>query len=108
MNFNIDVILILSRLEFGRWEYQSADDIDGSGHNGQLAFYEGGGFTQNLRRKKSESMAVIQDLKQNLWIDRATRVVFADFTVYNANINLFCVVRYVASCRHPLRTPLYN
>jgi len=32
--------------------------------------------------------------KDNLWIDRGTRAVFVDFTVYNANINLFCVVRY--------------
>ena len=28
-----------------------------------------------------------------MWIDRSTRVVMVDFTVYNANVNLFCVVK---------------
>lgn len=32
-------------------------------------------------------------LQQNLWLDRGTRVVFIDFTVYNANINLFCIIK---------------
>lgn len=76
-----------------RWNYQNSDDIDGSGHNGALGRYNGGGFTQNLATKKSGSLAIIEDLKSKLWIDRGTRAVFADFTVYNANINLFCVVR---------------
>jgi hypothetical protein len=43
-----------------------------------------------------------------LWIDRGTRLVIADFTVYNANINLFCIVKYVFffSCLHgPLQVP---
>lgn len=33
------------------------------------------------------------NLKENLWITRATRAVFLDFTVYNANLNLFCIVK---------------
>ena len=32
------------------------------------------------------------ELMENLWIQRGTRAVFLDFTVYNANLNLFCVV----------------
>jgi len=40
---------------------------------------------------------MVQHLKDHLWIDRGTRAVFIDFTVYNANINLFCVVRYAPS-----------
>jgi hypothetical protein len=35
----------------------------------------------------------LNDLNANLWLDRGTRVVFLDFTVYNANINLFCQIR---------------
>lgn len=31
--------------------------------------------------------------QQNLWLDRGTRAVFMDFTVYNANINLFCIIK---------------
>ncbi len=32
-------------------------------------------------------------LKNNSWLDRGTRVVFLDFTVYNGNINLFCQIK---------------
>lgn len=39
-------------------------------------------------------MKIIQDLKQNLWVKRSTRVIFLDFTVYNSNLNMFCVVKY--------------
>lgn len=35
----------------------------------------------------------LSDLNSNLWLDRGTRVVFLDFTVYNANINLFCHIK---------------
>lgn len=34
-------------------------------------------------------------LFEKLWVDRGTRAVFVDFSVYNANINLFCVIRQV-------------
>ena len=37
----------------------------------------------------------IAELKKNLWVGRATRAVFIDFTVYNANVNLFCVITLV-------------
>ena len=50
---------------------------------------------QNLGTVKSNSLDIIKELKENLWLDRGTRAVFIDFTVYNANINLFCVIRYV-------------
>ena len=32
-------------------------------------------------------------MREHLWIDRSTRVVMVDFTTYNANANLFCVVK---------------
>jgi len=92
---------ILSPLSTFRWTFSTSEELDGSKHPGILATYNGGGFVRNngggfvrnLGKKKSESLAIIEDLKSKLWIDRATRAVFVDFTVYNANINLFCVVR---------------
>ncbi len=53
----------------------------------------GGGYVQNLASRNNETMDILADLKSNLWLDRGTRAVFVDFTVYNANINLFCVIR---------------
>ena len=55
--------------------------------------YGGGGYVRNLGLTQQDTTDIINYLKDNLWIDRATRAVFIDFTVYNANINLFCQVR---------------
>ena len=75
------------------WTFMSSKELDGASYDGEISEYGGGGFTQVLPLEGSEAMDVIQYLKDNMWIDRGTRAVFLDFTVYNANINLFCVVR---------------
>jgi polycystin 2 len=65
-----------------------------------MTTYGGGGYVQNLGKEKAPSRAIIKELKDNLWLSRGTRAVFVDFTVYNANINLFCVIRYVEGIRN--------
>ena len=57
--------------------------------------YSGGGAIQNLNSRKNETKALLHELKESLWIDRATRVVFVDFSVYNANLNLFCIIKLI-------------
>lgn len=78
-----------------RWTYHTEEELDGSGHKGKIATYSGAGYYSDLSNNSADSLSTIQDLKQNLWIDRGTRVVFIDFSVYNANINLFCIIRLV-------------
>jgi len=60
---------------------------------GLIAYYGGGGYVQNLAKTKAASKEIMRELRTYGWIDRGTRVVFIDFTVYNANVNLFCVIR---------------
>ena len=55
--------------------------------------YTGGGQVQNLHYQRNVSEAIIAELKKNKWIDRGTRFVSVDFTVYNANLNLFAVIK---------------
>lgn len=38
------------------------------------------------------SHRILQYLFDNTWLDTLTRAVFVEFTVYNANVNLFCIV----------------
>ena len=75
------------------WTYQSSKELDGSSYTAQVSSYGGGGFVQDLDVDMATSQPLVTVLHDNLWIDRATRVVFMDFTVYNANINLFCVIK---------------
>ena len=50
---------------------------------------------QVLSSLKNETAAILQELKELIWIDRATRFLSIDFTVYNANLNLFSIAKYV-------------
>ncbi|GAA6111132.1 polycystic kidney disease 2-like 1 protein [Tachysurus ichikawai] len=77
------------------WTYHTEAQMKGSSHWGLLATYSGAGYYQDLSLNKYESAALMAELKENLWLDHGTRAVFIDFTTYNANINLFCVIRLV-------------
>ncbi|XP_005407751.1 PREDICTED: polycystic kidney disease 2-like 1 protein isoform X4 [Chinchilla lanigera] len=77
------------------WTYHSQDELGGSSHWGRLTSYSGGGYYLDLPGSQQASAEALQDLQKGLWLDRGTRVVFIDFSVYNANINLFCVLRLV-------------
>lgn len=76
-----------------RWVHTAESDMNGSGYVGQISKYRGGGYYQDLSRTKEESATQLQFLKDQLWLDRGTRAVFLDFSVYNGNINLFCIAR---------------
>ncbi|XP_060896923.1 polycystin-2-like protein 1 [Labrus mixtus] len=75
------------------WTYHTEKEIKGSSHWGLLTTYSGAGYYQDLGRTKEESTIVLRELEDNLWLDRGTRAVFVDFSTYNANINMFCVIR---------------
>eukprot|EP01135_Chromosphaera_perkinsii_P004899 Nk52_evm4s304 gene=Nk52_evmTU4s304 len=77
------------------WVYNEASEVDKRNYWGQLATYEGGGFYQDLTLNQTNTTTIVQSLKAQNWLARASRVLFIDFTVYNANVNLFCVIRLV-------------
>ncbi|XP_042682583.1 polycystic kidney disease 2-like 2 protein [Centrocercus urophasianus] len=76
------------------WKYVSASSFS-PWYWGSVGFYRSGGFIFTLPRSKQESMEKLAFLRKNGWITRGTRAVFIDFSTFNANINLFCVVRLV-------------
>lgn len=75
------------------WKYQSSSALKGTEYSGVITSYSGAGSIQDLHSLKNESAAIIKELKEGLWISRGTRLVTIDFTVYNANINLFCIIK---------------
>ncbi|XP_013783094.1 polycystin-2-like [Limulus polyphemus] len=77
------------------WNYNSAEKLGGSNYWGMLAWYGKGGFYVDLGVNRSKTEEILTELKLYRWIDQASRAVFLDFTVYNANVNLFCVIRLV-------------
>ncbi|NXS62310.1 PK2L2 protein, partial [Brachypteracias leptosomus] len=87
------------RSDFGlknesEWKYTSASSLS-PWYWGSIGFYSSGGYVFTLPKSKQESMEKLMFLRQNSWLTRGTRVVFIDFSTYNANVNLFCVIRLV-------------
>ena len=81
--------LINSLLTPDAWRYQSTSTLKGIPAAGDLALYGGGGYVAELSINKRVSEDVITELKNNRWIDRNTRAVFLEFTVFNSNVNMF-------------------
>ncbi|KAF6082518.1 polycystin 2 like 2, transient receptor potential cation channel [Phyllostomus discolor] len=77
------------------WKY-SAPSTNSTWHRGFVGVYHNGGYLFTLSKSKSETETKLTKLQQNSWITRGTRVVFIDFSLYNANVNLFCIIRLVA------------
>ena len=67
--------------------------LEAAWFSGQIGSYSGAGYAQNFHYLKNETQAIIAELKQGLWVTQGTRFISVDFTVYNANINLFCVAK---------------
>ncbi|XP_066248663.1 polycystin-2-like protein 1 [Euwallacea similis] len=40
-------------------------------------------------------MNILDTLRDNLWITRGTRAAFIDFSVYNVNMNLYCICKLI-------------
>ncbi|XP_055000078.1 polycystic kidney disease 2-like 2 protein isoform X2 [Sorex araneus] len=93
-SYNEDVTEFGLKLE-PEWKY-SAPSSDSPWHWGFVGVYRNGGFIFTLSKSKSETRNKFGHLRTNSWITRGTRVIFIDFSLYNANINLFCIIRLVA------------
>ncbi|XP_036400112.1 polycystic kidney disease protein 1-like 2 [Megalops cyprinoides] len=74
------------------WQYQSQARLRAHPIWGSLVLYRGGGFVADLGPDLQNGSSVLQYLFDNTWLDMYTRAVFVEFTVYNANVNLFCIV----------------
>ncbi|XP_031471197.1 polycystic kidney disease protein 1-like 2 [Phasianus colchicus] len=74
------------------WLYQNQTKLRGQPVWGKLAIYGGGGYVIHLGTDPQNASRILQYLFNNVWLDTFTRAVFVEFTVYNANVNLFCIV----------------
>uniref|UniRef100_M3YDV1 Polycystin-1-like protein 2 n=1 Tax=Mustela putorius furo TaxID=9669 RepID=M3YDV1_MUSPF len=74
------------------WQYQSQSQRRGYPIWGKLTMYRGGGYVVPLGTDRKSASRILQYLFDNTWLDRLTRAVFVEFTVYNANVNLFCII----------------
>ncbi|GCB66710.1 hypothetical protein scyTo_0007925 [Scyliorhinus torazame] len=74
------------------WHYQNESQLNGYPIWGKLAVYRGGGFVAEIGTERKAAARMIKYLRDSSWVDMYTRAIFVEFTIYNANVNLFCVV----------------
>lgn len=98
------------------WKYQSQGKLRAYPIWGSMILYRGGGFVVDLGPDLENSSRLfpailwvllpsctiynqpcsptrsLQYLYENRWLDAHTQAIFVEFTVYNANVNLFCIV----------------
>ncbi|XP_034046435.1 polycystic kidney disease protein 1-like 2 [Thalassophryne amazonica] len=74
------------------WMYQSQAKLKSYPIWGSVVLYRGGGFVVDLGPDLQNSSRALQYLYDNTWLDMYTQALFVEFTVYNANVNLFCIV----------------
>ncbi|KAA0190384.1 Polycystic kidney disease 2 1 (Predicted) [Fasciolopsis buskii] len=77
------------------WRFQTASETGATSYSAPINTYDGSGFIQDLSRDPVTSIAILDELFRGLWIDQGTRVLFVDFTIYNANINMFVIVKLI-------------
>lgn len=92
-SINVSLIFFVT-YSICRWCYSPSSKTGSFSYTGKLATYDGGGFYVDFPSTYEEAKELIESLKKNGWITRGTRCVFVDFTVYNANLNLFSFVKY--------------
>ena len=69
--------------------------FQGLPYSGIQATYGGGGYVADLGTSAYRANKQLNLLRNASWVDRYTRAVFLEFTLYNPNINLFAYVNYL-------------
>ncbi len=67
--------------------------MNGVSYTGLVSTYSGAGYIQDLTSVRNETEATLSELKEGIWVTRGTRFISIDFTVYNANLNFFCIIK---------------
>ena len=76
------------------WRYQSSVDMGNLPWSTPQAAYGGGGYVADLRYDLQTARGVMEDLSGNNWIDRRTRALIVEFSVFNSNMNILVIANY--------------
>ncbi|MBN3308044.1 PKD1 protein, partial [Amia calva] len=64
-------------------------------YSGKLSVYNSGGYVQELTRSMEECRVVLLRLQKHNWLDRMSRALFVEFSLYNTNTDLLAVVTFL-------------
>ena len=77
------------------WIYQTSTESESYPLWGRMDVYGGGGYISILGSTSDTAHAALSHLEQNQWIDRGTRALIAELTLFNPSTNLFSVINLI-------------
>jgi len=83
------------KLTSSAWLYNTSAEVWGLPITAEKGTYDGGGYFMKLDVNSHVSKEIFIELIENEWFDAQTRAVILEFTVYNANANLFAYAVFV-------------
>ncbi|XP_066291033.1 polycystin-1-like protein 2 [Branchiostoma lanceolatum] len=75
--------------DLGPWTYKNAVDLTSLAFYGELHLYRGGGYAVILKNNAKHAKTQISGLKKTAWLDKYTRAVFVEFSLYSPSSSLF-------------------
>ncbi|XP_076075491.1 location of vulva defective 1-like isoform X2 [Mytilus galloprovincialis] len=82
-------------MTYAAWNFVSSVDIWGLPATGLHSTYGGGGYIAEFIVNYNISRLVLNDLYKYTWIDRKTRAIFTEFTLYNVDDNVFVFISFL-------------
>ena len=78
------------------WLFVPAEEVWGFPTVADYSTYGGGGYFMQLDVNRDVCIKIFSELIENKWFDDQTRAVILEFSLYNANTNLFVYMKFVA------------
>jgi hypothetical protein len=72
------------------FKYTKSKVLKDNPFSGRYGTYFGGGYVYKLTADLDKTISDLQILQSTNWIDKSTRAVFFELTLYNPNIDMFC------------------
>ncbi|KAM3920317.1 polycystin-1-like protein 3 [Leptodactylus fuscus] len=87
--------LLSSEVSPDMWMYRTVDELGDHQIWTEMEYYHGGGYVTELGLNMSSADSAITEMETTQWLDSYTKVFFVEFNVYNANVNLFCLITLI-------------
>lgn len=84
----------LNRLCPKPWRYQEPGETYAMPKWGQFSRYSGGGFVVDLGYDSQTGLDIIETLQRHRWLDRQSRAVILELSIFNPPTNLIAVATY--------------
>ncbi|XP_066271638.1 polycystin-1-like protein 2 [Branchiostoma lanceolatum] len=75
------------------WVYQNPSNALSTA--AEMSSYDSGGYVAELGDSYEAALETIEGQEKSNWIDRYTRAILVEFTLFNANVNFFSTLTYV-------------